>query len=72
MEDNWNVPRKAKMQTVLTDLTTLQTRMTAYDNSLKAVQANISSYATILQSNYNPITNLLSGSFNGLDCRVIG
>lgn len=72
LEDNWNIPRKASMTSVLSDLSSLQTKITDYDTTFKSSQANISTYATILQTNYNGQTNLTAGSFNGLDCRVLG
>ena len=71
LEDNWNVPRKARMDTVTTDISNLQTLVNNYDTSFKATQANISSYKTILENNYDSITNRTAGTFNGLDCRVI-
>jgi hypothetical protein len=72
LELNWNVPRKASMNAVLGSLSTLQADVTSYDNSFKGVQANLTTFATILQTNFNGITNLTSGTFSGMDCRVIG
>ena len=60
------------MSGVTTDLTNLQTKINDYDTSFKGTQANISTYKTILETNFDPITNLTSGTFNGLDCRVLG
>lgn len=60
------------MNAVLSDLTTLQSKISDYDTTFKSTQANISTYSTILQTNFNGLTNLTSGTFNGLDCRVIG
>lgn len=60
------------MTTVLSNLNSLQTKITDYDTQFKLTQANISTYSTILQTNFNPLTNLTSGTFNGLDCRVLG
>ena len=72
LHNNWNLPRKDSMNIVLANLTTLQSKITDYDTTFKATQANISTYSTILQTNFNGLTNLTSGTFNGLDCRVIG
>jgi hypothetical protein len=72
LQNNWNYPRWSSMNLVLTDLNSLQTKITDYDNTFKATQASISTYSTILETNYNGLTNLTSGSFNGLDCRVLG
>jgi hypothetical protein len=72
LEDNWNVPRKAKMNTVLTSMNTLLTDVTDYDNFFKQVQANVTTFSTILQTNFDGTTNLTAGTFNGMDCRVIG
>jgi hypothetical protein len=60
------------MNGVLTALTSLGLSISNYDTNFKIAQANITTYSTILQSNFNPITNLTAGTFNGLDCRVIG
>ncbi len=60
------------MTNVLTSLTNLQSKITDYQTTFNAIQANISTYSTILQSSFNDQINLVSGSFNGLDCRVIG
>jgi hypothetical protein len=60
------------MNGVLTALTSLGTSISAYDTNFKNAQANITTYATILQSNFGTTTNLTAGTFNGLDCRVIG
>lgn len=60
------------MATVQTSLSSLLTSVTNYDNAFKAVQANITTFSTILQTNYDGLTNLLTGTFNGMDCRVIG
>ncbi len=60
------------MNIVLANLSHLQSTITDYDTTFKATQSNISTYSTILQTNFNGLTNLTSGTFNGLDCRVIG
>ena len=72
LENNWNIPRQASMSGVTTSLNTIETSITDYDTSFKGTQANISSYESILTSNYNGITNLTAGTFNGMDCRVLG
>jgi len=72
LETSWNIPRKTSMNAVLADLTTLQSKINDYDTTFKATQANVSSYSSILQTNFNGLTNLTVGTFNGLDCRVIG
>jgi hypothetical protein len=48
LENNWNVPRSAKMATVLTSLTSLGSAISDYDNTFKSTQANITTFATIL------------------------
>lgn len=72
LETNWNVVRKNKMDTVLNDLTTLNIDVTDYDNYFKNVQANVTTFSTILQTNFDGTTNLTAGTWNGMDCRVIG
>ena len=48
LHENWNVPRKADMNGVITSLNTLTTHVTDYDNSFKSVQASLTSYKSIL------------------------
>jgi hypothetical protein len=72
LEQNWNAPRQSSMAGVATSLADLLNKVTDYDNTFKATQANISNYKTILESSYNGVDNLTAGTFNGLDCRVLG
>ena len=72
LQNNWNVIRKANMNGVLSDIINLGVSISNYDTNFKSTQANITTYSSILQSNFDAITNLTSGTFNGLDCRVIG
>ncbi len=60
------------MDSVLGSLTTLNSHVIDYDNYFKNVQANVTTFSNILQENYDGITNLTAGTFNGMDCRVIG
>ena len=46
--------------------------VTDYDNSVKTIQANLNSFKSNLETNFDSTTNLTSGSFNGVDCRVLG
>ena len=71
LQDNWNTPRKASMNGVLSSMTTLMTSITNYDTTFKQTQANITTYATLLQTNFDSLTNLQTGTLNGIDCRVI-
>lgn len=59
------------MNTVKTSLNTLLSSINSYDSTFQGVQSSLSSFSTILQSNYDGQTNLITGSFNGLDCRTI-
>jgi hypothetical protein len=58
--------------TVLPSLNTLLSDVTSYDNYYKTILANVSTFSTILQTNFDGTTNLTAGTFNGMDCRVIG
>ena len=48
LHENWNIPRKADMNGVITSLNTLTTHVTDYDNSFKSVQASLTSFKSIL------------------------
>jgi hypothetical protein len=43
-----------------------------YATKVSSVKAAVNSFKTTLEANLNSMTNLTSGSFNGMDCRVIG
>jgi len=60
------------MNSVQSNLNNLQANINLYDTKFKSSQSNISAYTTILKTNFDSTTNVTSGSFNGLDCRVIG
>ena len=60
------------MQTVTSNLNNIQTNVGGYATATQATQSNISTFSTILQTNFDSTTNVTSGSFNGVDCRVIG
>ncbi len=60
------------MTAVIASLNTIQTNVLSYDTAFKGTQSNLSTFSTILQTNYAGTTNTLTGTFNGMDCRVIG
>jgi hypothetical protein len=72
LENNWNIPRQSSMSTATSSLNSDLTNINSYDTDFKATQSNISTYKTILETNYNGLTNLTAGTFYGLDCRVLG
>lgn len=75
LEVNWNGPRKDDMNAVIAKLNILKTDVTSYDTAFQTVQASLSTFSTILQSsqnNFKGTTDLTTGTFNGMDCRVVG
>ena len=72
LHQQWTLPRVTKMQTVTSNLAAIQTTVLSYDTSMKTIQASLNSFKSNLETNFNSETNLTSGSFNGLDCRVVG
>lgn len=62
----------SEMLAVQSDLDSIQSVVSDYDLSVKAVQASLNTFKSNLEANFNSETNLETGSFNGFDCRVIG
>ena len=60
------------LENVQSTLDTESAAVTNYDNAVKTIQANLNSFKSNLETNFNSETNLTSGSFNGVDCRVLG
>lgn len=72
LHDNWNIIRMNKMDTFNGSIISLKTIVDDYTTKVSSVKANLNSFKTTLEANLNSMTNLTSGSFNGVDCTVIG
>ena len=72
LHNNWNVIRMNKMDTVNGSIISLKTTADDYATKVSAVKASLNSFKTTLEANLDSMTNLTSGSFNGVDCKVIG
>jgi hypothetical protein len=59
------------MDTVDGSLDNLKTVVNDYTSKVDTEKASINKFKTALQSNLDSMTNLTSGSFNGMDCRII-
>jgi hypothetical protein len=55
-----------------TNLNNIKSFVQNYDTKLKSVQANVNTFKTNLNTNFDSTNNLVYGSFNGVDCRVVG
>jgi hypothetical protein len=62
----------SNLATVQTDLNNIQTNVNNYRSTVSAIQGNINGFQSNLVQNFNSQTNQAGGSFNGVDCRVIG
>lgn len=60
------------MDTVNTSIASLKTIVDDYAVKANSVKAGLNSFKTTLEANLNSMTNLTSGSFNGMNCRAIG
>jgi len=60
------------MDSVNGSLASLKTIVDDYTTKANSVKAGLNSFKTTLEANLNSMTNLTSGSFNGMDCRAIG
>lgn len=72
LHSNWDIPRVAKMATVTSTIQNLKTTADDYQTNANSLKANLNSFKTTLDTNFNSLTNSQSGTFNGIDCRVIG
>lgn len=72
LHNNWNVVRMSKMDSLNGSIVSLKTIVDDYSAKVSSVKANIDSFKTTLEANFDSMTNLTSGSFNGVDCTVIG
>ncbi len=60
------------MDTVNASINSLKVLVDDYATKVNSVKAALNSFKTTLEANLNSMTNLTSGSFNGIDCRTIG
>lgn len=60
------------MDTMNGTLNSIKTLVDNYATKTNSVKAGLNSFKTTLQANLDSMTNLTSGSFNGVDCRTIG
>ena len=72
LHDNWNKPRMTYLDIVQNTIDSESAAVTNYDNAVKTIQASLNSFKSNLETNFNSETNLTSGSFNGVDCSVMG
>lgn len=61
-----------KMDMVNSSIVSLKTTVDDYATKVSSVKASLNSFKTTLEANLDSMTNLTSGSFNGVDCKVIG
>lgn len=72
LQQNWTLPKKSSLASVQSNLDTIQTNVNTYQSKVSTIQGNLNSFKSNLLQNFNSQTNLATGSFNGLDCRVLG
>ena len=60
------------MNAVQTNIDNIKLAVDDYDLSMKTIQASLNTFKSNLETNFDSETNLTSGSFNGVDCRVVG
>jgi hypothetical protein len=59
------------MTSINTTINNLYTTTLDYVSEVGSVKANLNSFTTTMQSNMDSMTNNVTGTFNGVDCRVI-
>jgi hypothetical protein len=72
LQQRWVIPIGSNLGTVQTDLNTIQANVNNYKSTVSVIQGNLNGFQSNLVQNFNSQTNQASGSFNGVDCRVIG
>jgi hypothetical protein len=64
--------RQNKMDSVNGSISFLKGMVDDWTTKTNSVKAGVNAFKTALETNFNSMTNLTSGSFNGVDCRVVG
>ena len=60
------------MDSVNSSLASLKIIVDDYATKTNSIKAGVNSFKTTLEANLNSMTNLTSGSFNGMDCKTVG
>ena len=60
------------MDSLSLSMTGLKTTVDDYSAKANSVKAGLNSFKTTLETNLDSLTNLTSGSFNGMSCSAIG
>ena len=69
---HWTTPKTNLMATVQANINNIKTNVNNYESKVSTIQGNLNSFKSNLVQNFNSLTNLVYGSFNGVDCRVVG
>lgn len=72
LHEKWTQPKVSNLATVQSNLDNIKTNVVSYESRVQTIQGSLSSFKSTLVQNFNSQTNLVTGSFNGVDCRVIG
>ncbi len=72
LQQNWIMPLGSNLANVQTNINTIKTNVNNYRSSVASIQGNVNGFQSNLVQNFNSQTNQLTGSFNGVDCRVVG
>ena len=72
LQQNWTNPKKANIATVTTNVNLIKSNVDSYQSRVSSIQGNLNSFKSNLIQNFNSQTNAVFGTFNGLNCKVIG
>lgn len=59
------------METTKDKVNNIKTVVKDYTKKVDSVKASLNTFQTSLETNFDSMTNLKSGSFNGMDCKII-
>lgn len=60
------------MDSLISSLNSLKVLVDDYAVKTNSIKASLNSFKTTLETNINSMTNSTSGSFQGIDCKIIG
>lgn len=72
LQDSWTSPKLSNLATVSSNINSIKTNVAGYQTKVSTIQGNLNSFKSNLIQNFNSQTNTVYGTFNGINCKVLG
>jgi hypothetical protein len=72
LQDRWTSPKLSNLATVTANINSIKTNVAGYQTKVSTIQGNLNSFKSNLIQNFNSQTNTVYGTFNGINCKVLG